>query len=360
MTNEAPDKDERTEPATPKKLEESRGKGIVAKSMDANSAALLLLGFSSLLIFGSTMSEKLNHMFRYIFANASVFHLSVESVNEYFFTAMLFLAITLLPVLGAFFVIGAVANIAQVGVKFSAEAIRPKFAKLNPLSGIKRMFFSTHSLVELLKGLVKSAIIGVIAYSIMEEIIAESIMLVDSDAKNIAQFMVLATTEIMFKVGIAFGIIAAFDFFYQKYEHAKSLRMTKQEVKEEYKQTEGDPLIKGRIKNIQRQIAYKRMMTDVPKADVVVTNPTHFAVALKYESGAMAAPKVVAKGADLIAQKIKEIATNAGVPIVEDKPLAQALFKSVDIGEQIPEKLFHAVAQILAYIYKLKNAKRKK
>jgi len=355
MAEEVPDKDERTEPATAKKREESREKGVVAKSMDMNSAAVLLFGFSALLIFGATMSGTLSQMFRHVFANASFFTLTAESVHQYFFRAVMFLAMMLLPILAAFFVIGVAVNIAQVGIHFSAEAIRPKFDKLNPLSGVKRIFASTSSFVELLKGLLKSAIIGIIAYSVVDDIIAESIMLVDSDVKNIAVFMVSSTTKVIFEVGIVFGVISAFDFFYQKFEYEKNLRMTKQEVKEEFKMTEGDPLIKGRIKTIQRQIAYKRMMTDVPKADVVVTNPTHFAVALKYETNKMSAPKVVAKGADLIAQKIKEIAKNAGVPIVEDKPLAQALYKSVDIGEQIPEKLFHAVAQILAYIYKLKN-----
>jgi flagellar biosynthetic protein FlhB len=163
--------------------------------------------------------------------------------------------------------------------------------------------------------------------------------------------------EIVIKVGFIFFSIAGFDYLYQRFEFEKNLRMTKQEVKDEYKMSEGDPQIKGRIKTIQRQIAYKRMMTDVPKADVVVTNPTHFAVALKYDTKKMSAPTVVAKGADLIALKIKEIAKTHGVPIVEDKPLAQALFKSVSIGDQIPEKLFQAVAQILAYIFKLKQAR---
>ena len=359
MAEEAPNKDERTEAATAKKKEESREKGVVAKSMDLNSAAVLLLGFSGLLVFGSAMSEKLSRMFRYVFANASLFNLTSESVHEYFYRVISFLAMTLLPILGLFFVIGLITNIAQVGFRFSHEAIRPKFHKLNPVSGMKRIFFSTQSMVEVLKGLVKSAVIGLIAYSVIENIIAGSIMLVDSDVKNIVQFAASSTAEVVLKVGMAFGIISAFDFFYQKFEYEKNLRMTKQEVKEEYKMTEGDPLIKGRIKTIQRQIAYKRMMTDVPKADVVVTNPTHFAVALKYETDKMSAPKVVAKGADLIALKIKEIAKNNGIPMVEDKPLAQALYKSVDIGEQIPEKLFHAVAQILAYIYKLKNTRAK-
>jgi flagellar biosynthetic protein FlhB len=199
-----------------------------------------------------------------------------------------------------------------------------------------------------------------VAYLVVDRIIADSIMLFDSNVNSIMQFMGGSVAEVVIKTGIAFAVIAVADIMYQKYEHQKNLRMTKQEVKDEYKMLEGDPQIKGRIKAIQRQIAYKRMMSDVPKANVVITNPTHFAVALKYEAGKMSVPKVVAKGADLIALKIKEIAMAHGVPIVEDKPLAQTLFKTVDIGDDIPEKLFKAVAQVLAYIYRLNQARTKR
>jgi flagellar biosynthetic protein FlhB len=253
--------------------------------------------------------------------------------------------------------IGIVTNFFQVGFMFSPKAFSPKWEKLNPFTGIKRVMFSTHSAIEMGKGMLKIAVVGFITYFIVDKVIVDSISLVDSDVMSIAQFMVSAMAEIVIKVGFIFFSIAGFDYLYQRFEFEKNLRMTKQEVKDEYKMSEGDPQIKGRIKTIQRQIAYKRMMTDVPKADVVVTNPTHFAVALKYDTKKMSAPTVVAKGADLIALKIKEIAKTHGVPIVEDKPLAQALFKSVSIGDQIPEKLFQAVAQILAYIFKLKQAR---
>jgi flagellar biosynthetic protein FlhB len=210
-------------------------------------------------------------------------------------------------------------------------------------------------MVELLKNLLKIAIVGLVAYSALDGLMEESMSLMDTSVASVMAYMTHAAVMIGLKVGIAFLALAAADYMYQRFEYERELRMTKQEVKEELKSQEGDPLIKSRIRSIQRQIAYKRMMQDVPKADVVITNPTHLAVAIKYESSSMSAPKVVAKGADIIAQRIREIAEEHGVPMIEDKPLAQALYKTVDVGEQVPEKLFQAVAQVLAYIYRLKN-----
>lgn len=353
-------KDERTEEATGKKRQDTREKGRVSKSQDFNAAALLLFGFMAVYLLGSTTFRQLSAMFRTIFSNASLVEINSAAIHYFAVKIFAFLGLSLLPMLGMLMVIGIISNVAQFGFLFSGEALQPKWSKLDPISGIKRVMISTHSLVEMGKGFFKTLIVGIVAYKVIDNLLAEAITLVDTDIEYIGSFLVSASAEVVIKVGIAFGAIAAFDYFYQKFEFNKNIRMTKQEVKEEFKTSEGDPLIKGRIKTIQRQIAYKRMMTDVPKADVVITNPTHFAVALKYQSGKMNAPKVVAKGADLIAQKIKEIAKNSGVPIVEDKLLAQALYKSVDIGDQIPDKLFHAVAQILAYIYRLKNSRNPK
>jgi len=212
-------------------------------------------------------------------------------------------------------------------------------------------------MVELAKNLLKVTIVGGIAYAALDSVMVESVNLMDSDVESVLGFMAKASLGIGLKTGLAFLALAVLDYFYQRFEFERDLRMTKQEVKEESKQQEGDPLVKSRIRSIQRRIAYKRMMQDVPKADVVVTNPTHLAVALKYQAGAMSAPKVVAKGADLIAQRIRALALEHDIPVVEDKPLAQALYKSVDVGEEVPEKLFQAVAQLLAYIYRLKKVK---
>jgi flagellar biosynthesis protein FlhB len=357
MAADQPTKDEKTEPASDKKKSESREKGMVSKSADLNSAVILLFGFFSVYLFGSMTIGKMSSMFKYIFSDALRMEVTVNSATHLLYLVGSFLAISLLPILGSIALLGIISNLMQVGVMFSPKALEFKWSKFNPMNGLKRIFFSVNSLVEIGKGILKSTIVGIVAYNVINNMIADSIVLVDSDVSNIGGFMVEAVAKVMTKVGIAFFIIAAFDYMYQKYEYEKNLRMTKQETKEEYKMSEGDPVMKGRIRTIQKQIAYKRMMVDVPTADVVVTNPTHFAVALKYNNSKMSAPKVVAKGADLIALKIKEIAKEHGVPIVEDKPLAQTLFKNVDIGEQIPEKLFQAVAQILAYIYKLKRLK---
>jgi flagellar biosynthetic protein FlhB len=251
-----------------------------------------------------------------------------------------------------------IVNYSQVGFLFTMEPLQPKFGKMNPLTGFKRVFLSKHSFMEMLKGLFKVAIVGFVAYAATNDVMADSLSLADSDASAIMKFMAAVSLKVGLKVGLAFFVLAAGDYIFQRFEFEKSLRMTKQEVKEEAKQSEGDPQIKGRIRTIQRQIAYRRMMQDVPKADVVVTNPTHYAVAIKYEMGKMGAPKVVAKGLDLIAQRIKEIAKEHNVPIVEDRPLAQMLYKTVDVGEEVPEKLFQAVAQVLAYVFRLRESRR--
>ncbi len=358
MADSAPDKDERTEPASQKKLEDARNRGSVAKSQDMNAAVVLLAGLFTLTIFGGMMTEQLSSLFKYVLKNSALITVDRGTIPELTVKTGMFLGFCLIPVLSAFFVVGFVVNVAQVGLKFSPEALIPKWDRLNPLTGIKKVMLSTHSMVEMIKGIFKTVLLGIVGYSVVKDMVVNAVMLADSDVMNITLFLVSATTEVVAKCGMAFMLIAAADYFYQKFEFSKQMKMTKQEVKDEFKTMEGDPQIKGRIKTIQRQIAYKRMMSDVPKASVVVTNPTHFAVALKYESGKMSAPKVVAKGADLIALKIKEIAKAHNVPIVEDKPLARALYGAADVGDDIPEKLFQAVAQILAYIYRLKQSKK--
>ncbi len=358
MADDAPDKDERTEPASQKKLEDARDRGSVAKSQDMNAAIMLLAGLFTLTIFGGMMTEQLSGLLKFIFKNAGLIAVDRGTIGDLTAKTFMFLGVCLIPVLGVFLLVGFVSNVAQVGLKFSPEALVPKWERLNPLTGIKKVMLSSHSMVEMLKGIFKTLLLGLVGYSVVKNMIVNAVMLADSDVMNIAQYLVASTSEVVIKCGMAFGVMASADYFYQKYEFAKQMKMTKQEVKDEFKTMEGDPQIKGRIKNIQRQIAYKRMMSDVPTANVVVTNPTHYAVALKYETGKNSAPKVVAKGADLIALKIKEIAKLHNVPIVEDKPLARALYAAADVGDDIPEKLFQAVAQILAYIYRLKQTKK--
>lgn len=348
---------ERTEPATPKRREDSRRKGKVAKSMEMNSALLLVTGLLILSIGGSALASQLEVIAQRAFSTAGNMPVNATTVHHIVQQVATTLAVTLGPVVLALMAIGLVTSFAQVGFLFTLEPLLPQWSKLNPLKGLKRIVASRRSLVEMIKNLFKVFLLGVIGYSAVSAVLVESLELMDGTTKTLVSSMASSALGVGLKVGLAFLVLAAFDYLYQRYEYEQELKMTKQEVKEEGKMLEGDPLIKGRIKRIQRQIAYKRMMQDVPKASVVITNPTHYAVALKYDALKMSAPKVVAKGADLIARRIRDIALASGIPIVEDKLLARTLYTSVEVGDLIPEKLFQAVAQVLAYVFRMKSLK---
>ena len=355
MADEALSGGERTEEATPKRREESRHKGSVAKSMEVNSALVLLSAILLLQSGGVLIASRLSEFMRMFFREAASTQVTPAALQRWLMDIAAFFILTVGPILFGLMVIGFAASAAQVGFHFSWEILRPKGTRLNPLSGLKRIFASQHAAVEVLKNFVKIVLIGVIGWSTVSGLLDEAVGIMDADPATVAGFLVRAALRTATKMGLAFLGLAAIDYAYQRFDHERNLRMTKQEVKEESKMYEGDPLVKGRIRSIQRQIAYKRMMQDVPKADVVVTNPTHVAVALKYDAGTMQAPKVVAKGADLIAQRIRQIALEHHVPVVEDRLLARTLFKTVDVGEQVPEKLFQAIAQLLAFIYRMKH-----
>jgi flagellar biosynthesis protein FlhB len=346
---------ERTEPATQKKRDEQRRKGKVMKSVELNSSAILVFGLLLLSVSGTGIVLNLSNVLRETMTHAGTTKLSVTAVQNIISSSLTNFLWTIAPTVGGLMIIGLAVSYAQVGFLFSLEPLAPKFSKINPLNGIKKVLISRRSLVELAKNLFKVTIVGVVAYISLSSLMDNCVTLMDGSVESILHFMASASMSIGMKTGLAFLVLAVFDYLYQRYEHEHELRMTRQEVKEEWKSQEGDPIVKGRIRTIQRQIAYKRMMVDVPKADVVVTNPTHLAVAIKYDMEKMRAPKVVAKGADLIAKRIRDLAAEHGVPLVEDKPLARTLYRTVDIGEEIPEKLFQAVAQVLAYIYRIKN-----
>lgn len=277
----------------------------------------------------------------------------------YFISWALFLFESLLPILLSICLVSIIVSVAQVGFKFSWKVLKPKASKFNILKNFKNIFFSSRSLVEILKSIVKITIVTILSYGVIERLINSSRDLVEYSVEEITRFMLEASYALVWRIGLVYALFAAADYLYQRYKHSQDMLMTKQEVKEEYKQSEGDPLIKSRIRKLQQQLSKRRMMQDVPTADVVITNPTHFAVALKYDMAKDSAPKVVAKGVDAVAMRIKTIAIEAGVPIHEDRELARALFKSCQIGDVIPNQLFKTVAQILAYIFNLKKAKRK-
>ncbi|MCX6135316.1 MAG: flagellar biosynthesis protein FlhB [Ignavibacteriales bacterium] len=355
MAEEMPNADERSEPASDRKKEESRKKGQVAKSMELNSALVLIFGLMIIYFSGGMIAQQLSAAAKSFFAHAAEMEITRNTLQNEFARVFAIIGIAVAPLAIGLVLVGLLANFAQVGFLLTFETIRPKWSKLNPLSGIRNILISRRSAVELGKGVVKISLIGLVSYFTLDSILSDSLQLIDADANAVMAFMAKGAFAVGLKASAVMLVLAGFDYAFQRLEYERNLRMTKQEVKEEYKMLEGDPLVKGRIKTIQRQIAYKRMMTDVPKADVVVTNPTHLALALKYDLAKMTAPKVVAKGADLIAQKIKEVAKQNNVPIVEDKPLAQALYKAVDIGDEVPEQLFQAVAQVLAYIYRMRD-----
>jgi len=351
---------EKTEQATGKRLNESREKGKVAKSTEINSFAIFVSGLLMVYLTQHFLSQKVSELTIGTFDSLDIQNITKDSfllfTKETIFSFMLIIS----PILGVLFVVALVTGIAQVGFKISVKALIPDFNKFNPFSGIKKVFFSTRSLVEVGKALIKLVIIGGFTYSIISDYILKSEMLVQLSVPEIVSYMIGAAYTLLWKIAIVYVLIAAVDFIYQKVKYKKEMMMTKQEVKEENKQTEGDPQIKARIKRMQFQSAKNRMMKQVPKADVVITNPTHYAVALMYDMSKSAAPKVVAKGVDDLAQRIKKVALENNVPLHEDRELARALYKICDIGDEIPSTLFKAVAQILAYIYQLKNKKKRK
>jgi flagellar biosynthetic protein FlhB len=348
---------EKTEQATPKRREEARKKGQVAKSIEVNSAFVLLFSIIVLYFSGNYLFARLSMLIRDVISSLDTVVVTRDGIQSFFFSVFIHIGLILFPMMLVLMLVGMLGSYSQVGLMFTTDPLTPKFDRLNPFTGIKRVIFSKRSIIELFKGLLKVFIIGWIGWTSINSYIAESALLMDADVLSIFLFLCNAAVTISFKITLVFLVIAGIDYFLQRRLFENEIKMTKEEVREENKQLEGDPLIKSRIRSIQRQLARRRMMQEVPKADVVITNPTHLAIALKYDFGNMEAPKVVAKGADKVAEKIKEIAKAHNIPIIEDKPLAQLIFKSVDIDENIPQDMYQAVAQILAYIYKMKNKK---
>lgn len=346
---------DRTEEATPKKKQEARRKGQVAKSAELNSIVVLL---SLFLILNALGSWFYNVIDLYIRQSLSVDiltkELSMPNLGLIFRNHLLFFGQIFIPLGFGAMLIGVVVNYLQVGALFTLEPLKPKFSHLNPLNGFQKIF-STRGLVDLVKSVLKLSVILYLAYTTIKDRVFILLDTVQQTPREVAFLIWDILFNVVVKICLFLLILALFDYFYQRWELRKNLRMTKKEVKDEYKQTEGNPQIKSKIRQRQRQIASRRMMQDVPKADVVITNPTHLAIALKYDSITMAAPTIVAKGAGVIAEKIKEIAKANGVAVVENKPLAQALFKTVEIGESIPAKLYQAVAEVLAFVYRLKQ-----
>jgi flagellar biosynthetic protein FlhB len=345
---------EKTEQATPKRREEAREKGQVAKSRELASVAVLG-GCLIYFYFGAAhMISQLSMLMRSYFIKSGQLSVNIDNIHSILLDFVYQTFIILIPFLLVAVLAGFLVNILQVGFLFSTESIAPKFSKIDPLKGFKRLF-SVRSLVELVKSVAKMAIVGFVAYLTMKSELDKILPLMHYSAPDIVVYISRVCFKILYMTSLVLLVLAIFDYAYQKWEMEKSLKMTKQEIKDENKQTEGDPLVKGRIRRLQRDIARKRMMAQVPKADVVITNPTHFAVAVSYVPEKMNAPVVIAKGADFLAEKIKEVAREHDVPIVENKAVAQVLYRMVDVEQAVPETLYKAIAEILVYVYSLKQ-----
>jgi flagellar biosynthetic protein FlhB len=345
---------ERTEQGTPKRHEEAREKGRVAKSREVSSVAILAACLVYFYFNATGFTQKLTSLMASTFLDAGRMTIGIDNVQA-LFGGMVFKVFSIVfPFFLMLFLIGILANLIQVGVLFSAEAVQPDLAKIDPLKGFKRLF-SLNSLVELFKNLLKMIIIGFVGYLVIKNESQAFLPLSEQTVWQILAYLGKITFKILLTTCIVLLFVAVLDYAYQRWEYEKGLRMSRQEIKEEFKNSEGDPAIKARIKRLQREMSRKRMMAAVPKADVIITNPTHLAVAIQYEAGTSIAPRVIAKGAGIIAEKIRERGKESQVPIVENKPLAQVLYKTVQIDELIPESLYRAVAEVLAFVYNMKR-----
>ena len=348
--------EEKTEKATPKKRREAREKGQVIRSGEINTAMTILVAFYMMKLFASPIINNLKDIYtQFLYIDRPLDNLfTYKGLQKGLINTTLKMLLVVLPVLGSCFIVAIVVNYVQVGFMFTTKPLEPDLNRINPIQGFKRLF-SKRAIYELLKSLLKLGIIIGVVYDIFLESLKAMPMLLNMQISSGFIYICNQVFRIAIKCGFALLAMSLFDYIYQWWDYEKSLRMTKHEIKEEYKQTEGDPQVKGRIRELQRQISMSRMMQDVAKADVVIVNPTHFAVALVYDPKENDAPFVVAKGQGYIALKIKERAQEHDIAIVEDKPLAQALYKTTDIGHVIPFELYHAVAEVLAYVYSLRD-----
>nr|WP_319397064.1 flagellar biosynthesis protein FlhB [uncultured Desulfobacter sp.] len=345
---------EKTEDASGRKLNKAREQGQVAKSQEIPSVVIVLAGVTALYVTASFFYQNCVEVFRYNFMFTRVPELNPADLTVMLIYHAKKIFLMCLPVFSAVMIAAVISNIAQVGFHISWQTLEPKLSKLNPISGFKSKF-SSSAIVEFLKSLAKLTVISLVCYLATRGDLSEVLTLYDNSIAQILLFLFVKSFWIFIKVCIVMILVAILDYTFQKWKFLEDQKMTKKEVKDERKQTEGDPAVKSKIRQLQMAAARKRMMAAVPQADVVVTNPTHLAVALQYDKEKMDAPGVVAKGAGAVAENIKRIALENDVPIVEDKPLARNLYRVVDIGDQVPLEYYQAVAELLAYVYGLKN-----
>ena len=347
---------EKTEQPTGKKLEDARKEGNVPQRKEVTIALTMVVSFYGFkMVYPIRQSQLIGGITEQMSNISQMNTLDVSSLQDLFIKCALRYAVASFPLLLIVGLVAIIVSLAQTKLLVNFKSLRPKFDRMNPIQGIKKLF-SLKGFVEVLKSLLKIVLLMYIIYICIKNRLAELPKLIDSSIEDVALFTGNVIFDIINKVVVAFAAVAVADYIYQRFQYIKNLRMTKQEVKEEYKNIEGDPQIKGRIKQKQQEMARQRMMQEVPNADVVIKNPTHFAVALKYDHQKQGAPAVVAKGQDKLALKIIEIAEKNEVAVVENIPLARALYAAVEVGMEIPKEFYNPVAEILAHIYS-KNKK---
>jgi flagellar biosynthetic protein FlhB len=353
----AEENDEKTEQATDARREDFRRRGQVAQTKELASCMLLLASAGGIYALSRFFLKNIYEVFNYSFGP----NLIVTIRSGDFTDALTFCAskgfVLIAPVLAIAGLVAGTSSIVQVGFLSVEDAMSPDLNKLNPLEGLKRML-SLRALVEGVKSFLKLILIGTVLYFLLRAEVVKVPYLIGYSLEGIFQYIGVIIVKLLSGVGMMMLILSGADYFFQRWDLEKKMMMTKQEVKEESKSREGDPLIKSRIRRMQRERASKRMMDAIPKADVVITNPTHIAVVLKYDAN-LPSPQVVAKGADLMAERIKALAKEHNIPIIENKPLARTIFKTLKIGQVIPRELFVAVAEVLSYVYKLRKKARR-
>ncbi len=353
----ADDGEERTEEATQQRRDDFRKRGQVANTRELSSVLMLLSSALVLWFLGRFFLQQVSEL---LTQSLGPYLLDAAREGDYV-PAVQFVVkkgvLLIGPLALILMIMGVAAQVVQTGLLHNEEALNLDFEKINPISGFGRIF-SLKALVEGLKSVLKVALVSAVVFMMIKDQIVKVPLLVSLSVNQLMVYTGDLTIRVMAGVGIFMGVLAAADYFFQRWQLEKQMRMTKQEIKEEHKSREGDPMIKARIRRIQREMANKRMMSDVPKADVIITNPTHIACAIQYDPKTMAAPRLIAKGADAVAERIKEIARENNIPVMENKPLARTIFKTMKIGHTIPRELFAAVAQVLSYVYKLKRKVR--
>lgn len=349
---------EKTEEASQSRREEYRKRGEVAQTKELASTLFLLFSAGAIFALGKFFFSQLYEVFTQSFGVDMVQAVRSGEILASLKMAGMKIFILIAPVALIALIISVGSTVVQVGFLQVEDAFAPNFEKINPLSGLKRMF-ALKNLIETIKSVVKILFIGAIVVLILKKEIFRVPFMIQLSVQELVTYMGDVTVRLLGGIGVAMGVLSAADYFFQKWDLDKKMMMTKQEVKEEHKSREGDPMIKARIRRVQREMANRRMMDKVPKADVIITNPTHIAIALKYDAN-LPAPQVIAKGADLIAEKIKELAREHNIPVVENKPLARTIYKTLKIGQVIPRELFVAVAEVLSYVYRLRKKKVRK